>query len=378
MEFSISQSCQTAPNSEVSRKSQSNKTTQTDAEPFDAVLQKEEKKNSAEAETLMLATMQKPVAMQVADPGKGQQPESPVSVDPVLTENGLVADQVSNLPAGSTSQTADEGQSGLVGSSADVVDLPEGVEQKSGAEQNVNFSDLVEVTKEADQPAEEAPIQSTPTNIRVEGQVSDQSGNEKIQAAQKGENLSETQNSGEEIQVEKDETDPLQAFSKQENNEGVKFQVDQSVNKVSNQSEPARTAEAHQTPVVGQVSDHIETLLNQGRSSMRLQLSPHDLGKIDIRMVNGQNGLTVSVMTEQAKTGQLLEAQLDQLCQTLQDAGIQLANLQIGHQSAQHQQRQTWQMQSKNRRYFQTSEETATLEEKSRVVHSLQAVDYRV
>jgi flagellar hook-length control protein FliK len=63
---------------------------------------------------------------------------------------------------------------------------------------------------------------------------------------------------------------------------------------------------------------------------MHLQLNPKELGAIDVQMVSGPQGVSVTFSAEQPATGRLLETQLNQLRQALTEAGVQLAGLNIG------------------------------------------------
>lgn len=82
--------------------------------------------------------------------------------------------------------------------------------------------------------------------------------------------------------------------------------------------------------VVQQVLRQMSVNLQNGPSSMRLQLNPKELGAIDVQMVKNSQGVSVTFFAEQAGTGRLLETQLDQLRQSLTNSGIQLSNLNIG------------------------------------------------
>ncbi len=162
--------------------------------------------------------------------------------------------------------------------------------------------------------------------------------------------------------------------------EFTKVQVDQ-MTKSNTINEPARLAEALPRQTINQMSEQINMLIHQGRSSLRLQLSPEHLGRIDIRLVNSGHGMGVTVLTEQAETGKLLEAQLDQLRQTLQDAGIQLSHLNIGQQPQGS--KNAWQMQdhkrnSVTRRSLVESVGEQEIETPSTRLRTKAGVDYRV
>jgi flagellar hook-length control protein FliK len=82
--------------------------------------------------------------------------------------------------------------------------------------------------------------------------------------------------------------------------------------------------------VVDHVIRHINSNLKNGPTSMHLQLSPKELGAIDVQMVSDSQGVHVTFFAEQASTGKLLETQLDQLRVSLLDSGVHLSGLDIG------------------------------------------------
>jgi flagellar hook-length control protein FliK len=86
-------------------------------------------------------------------------------------------------------------------------------------------------------------------------------------------------------------------------------------------------------PVAQQIIDKIEEAVQQGRTSLRMQLNPKDLGMIDIRLVSQGHSVSITLIAEHAGTSQLLEKQMEQLRANLADAGINLANVNVGHQS---------------------------------------------
>jgi flagellar hook-length control protein FliK len=89
--------------------------------------------------------------------------------------------------------------------------------------------------------------------------------------------------------------------------------------------------------MVHQITHQMEVSIQQGRSSLRVQLHPQELGGIDIRFASSSQGVSVTVYAEQASTGRLLEMQLNQLRQSLSEAGVNLAQLNIHHEGPSHQ-----------------------------------------
>jgi flagellar hook-length control protein FliK len=97
--------------------------------------------------------------------------------------------------------------------------------------------------------------------------------------------------------------------------------------------EPARLAEAREARFVDQLADGIQILERTGDAALRLQLHPENLGKIDLRVTSGAEGLRVTLTALQADTRHLLNSHLPDLRQALEQAGINLAGLSIGYGS---------------------------------------------
>lgn len=100
-------------------------------------------------------------------------------------------------------------------------------------------------------------------------------------------------------------------------------------------SEPARLAEAPKNEVITQVANQIDQMVKSNRSSVRMQLYPEELGHIDLRIVTTKDGIGVTMVTDKASAQQALKSEMDSLRQSIEQAGIQLTNLNInqGHNS---------------------------------------------
>lgn len=133
---------------------------------------------------------------------------------------------------------------------------------------------------------------------------------------------------------------------------------------------------------VHQMARAVEASIQSGKNFIRLQLHPHELGGLDVRLVSTAQGVGVTVFADQASTGRLLEMQIDQLRQTLADAGVQLAHLDV-HAQAQPGQQQSFTQTP--RRFFYARGELMSDEEISGVIAPLpqavglgHRVDYQV
>ena len=98
--------------------------------------------------------------------------------------------------------------------------------------------------------------------------------------------------------------------------------------------EPARLAEARAPELMSQILDGLETLVKNKNVMMRLQLYPDELGHIELKVVSNSQGLGVYLRADQIATQQLLESQLSVLRQTLNSAGLNPAQIDIGQGNA--------------------------------------------
>ena len=146
-------------------------------------------------------------------------------------------------------------------------------------------------------------------------------------------------------------------------------------------NEPARLAEAQTTEILRQISRQVAGSSGTGSQSIRIQLHPDDLGQIDLRITTGSLGTHVTLIADQSSTGKLLETHIDQLKQTLADAGIQMANVHVGQQSDQRSFRDPQYGQNTARQHSGYTSTNSTVSEElplgqSRSKSSL--VDYRI
>jgi flagellar hook-length control protein FliK len=94
--------------------------------------------------------------------------------------------------------------------------------------------------------------------------------------------------------------------------------------------EPARLAEAHRPELVSQVARGLENFAKSGQHSVRLQLYPETLGRIDLRLVSNAEGVQIVMNAEQPATSFMLERHLHTLKESLAQAGVNLTGLFVG------------------------------------------------
>lgn len=290
--------------------------------------QKEEKQTQTQAEA---AASQSAAPAQAANPANENQPTGETQVTEnaadsqlparisggllgLLNEGGVVPVMEGDVPV---SKGESEPLDGLV-----PVETP--VEDGLPAEGKVDFATALE--KSLSQSAEETLIQPQ-TSTEVQNEKPELT---KITPENKAETPFRTRAAGEVPQTQTGEAQIVieqPAVSHTSGGEAV----------VPWRIENAPVQGRALVDMVHQIARQMEVSIQQGRSSLRVQLHPQELGGIDIRFASSSQGVSVTVYAEQASTGRLLEAQLNQLRQSLSEAGVTLAQLNIHHESPSHQ-----------------------------------------
>lgn len=82
-----------------------------------------------------------------------------------------------------------------------------------------------------------------------------------------------------------------------------------------------------------QLGEQIRWRLGEGIQEARIEISPRELGAVDVRLSMDEQGLRVHLSAEQAKTRELLHNELPRLRESLQQGGIVLADAQVGRET---------------------------------------------
>jgi len=93
--------------------------------------------------------------------------------------------------------------------------------------------------------------------------------------------------------------------------------------------------EAKPLPMIQKISHEIVELAREHGKSMKIQIQPENMGKIDLRLVSNSDGMRIVMTTEVPATGKLLETHLDQLQRQLADAGVSISGMSVNSQNAQ-------------------------------------------
>lgn len=80
---------------------------------------------------------------------------------------------------------------------------------------------------------------------------------------------------------------------------------------------------------VKQVTTSVEELIESQKNRLKVQLRPQKLGKMEIDLSRGENGLNVNIQADSDQTAQLLRQHLEEIKSSLSRSGIQLNDLSV-------------------------------------------------
>lgn len=87
--------------------------------------------------------------------------------------------------------------------------------------------------------------------------------------------------------------------------------------------------------VIQQISDGVQEMAKTGQQTIRLQIYPQELGRVEVKLISNADGLQVVLSADRASTNRLLEHNLEQLQRSLLEAGIKVGSMSVGNQHAQ-------------------------------------------
>jgi flagellar hook-length control protein FliK len=115
------------------------------------------------------------------------------------------------------------------------------------------------------------------------------------------------------------------------------------LNMIQNQKNEADT-----TLILNQISDKLKTTMDAGKDTVKIQMQPENMGKVDVRIVRGSDGVQFYFTADTLSTSRALQASLNQLHQSLMDAGVKVGNMSVSYQGQPGQQNNQGQSQRKN------------------------------
>jgi flagellar hook-length control protein FliK len=240
-------------------------------------------------------------------------------VAPVETTAGEVTD--TEIAANTSSTMAVEMANSMTESQAALTAQP--VESLQ-AEPTV--APVVEETSTLEQTVDVS--QAAPTDAAEELQVSAQTSNTD---AMKNISASETKPVVEKIQVVEEQPVEKTETAETETTAVYKENV---VKAYSVESQPIET---NKTAVMQQVNTGIKEMVQNGETSLRMQLYPEGLGRVDMHLVSGKNGTQIILSADNPSTSRLLEQNLNQLQNSLGQAGVQIGSMSVANQNQQRQ-----------------------------------------
>jgi len=80
--------------------------------------------------------------------------------------------------------------------------------------------------------------------------------------------------------------------------------------------------ELNSSDVLSQINSKLDTLQDENTTKVTIVLKPEGLGKINLELINGKDGLVAKMTTDSAQVKQLLDKNLDSLRDTLGSQGV--------------------------------------------------------
>jgi len=115
------------------------------------------------------------------------------------------------------------------------------------------------------------------------------------------------------------------------------------LNLMQNQDNSAKT-----DLLLNQLADRLKTAVEAGKDVVKIQLQPENMGKVDVRIVRGSDGVQFYFTADTPTTTRALQSSLNQLHQSLVDAGVKVGNMSVAYQGQPGQQNNQGQSQRKN------------------------------
>ena len=116
------------------------------------------------------------------------------------------------------------------------------------------------------------------------------------------------------------------------------------LNMLQNQNNDAKA-----TQILDQISEKLKPALDAGKDVVKIQLQPENMGKVDVRIVRGgADGIQFFFTADSVATSRALQSTLNQLHQSLVDAGVKVGNMSVSYQGQSGQQNNQGQSQRKN------------------------------
>lgn len=115
----------------------------------------------------------------------------------------------------------------------------------------------------------------------------------------------------------------------------------------------------HEKPIVREtfeqdLSQKVQLMINAKEQSAKVEVSPQDLGNIEIKIVQEADKMHISFIASQIETQQLIEASLDKLKHQVQMHGLDLGNVSVSHQNS-----SSGQQMAKNKGYKHVTQDSA-------------------
>jgi len=93
--------------------------------------------------------------------------------------------------------------------------------------------------------------------------------------------------------------------------------------------QPQATKEISHSDILNQINKQLDVLKEDTTSKVTIILKPENLGKISVELVNGKEGLTAKMTTDNAQVKELLDKSLNSLKDNLGNQGVSVNNVSV-------------------------------------------------
>lgn len=104
---------------------------------------------------------------------------------------------------------------------------------------------------------------------------------------------------------------------------------DNTLNNVQQTQSATQTRTLTDSEIISQIHNKLSQLQEQSTTKITIVLNPENLGKINLELVNGKDGLTASLTAENAQVKEILDKNLDSLKNNLSNQGVNVNNVTV-------------------------------------------------
>ena len=145
--------------------------------------------------------------------------------------------------------------------------------------------------------------------------------------------------------------------------------LNETVSQVSETTESFDAYSVNQTEIIDQIIDAVKVSVNADTTSMEIQLTPENLGRLNLNVASKDGVITATITAQNEAVKAVIETQLIELKQTFNEQGLKVQEVEVavaahdfnmnGEHNGENDNRET----GRSRRAFRTDEELPGMED---------------